>query len=151
MADHQPVKQHAQAREMLLYRRFGQPRSFHLRRYEHFDVGGDMRRFHFPKSQPPFSRTLGEPACRLVIGPPRVVVRNMRRGLRRQVFPLKREEAEEGLGGFFIGQEQRRKLHAQSRDHAGSFAEVTISLMCFLPRLPFHGYPRCAAGDWRNR
>lgn len=46
MTDHQPVKEHAQRRQVLLYRSLGKPLPLRLGQAQHFYIGGDVRRLH---------------------------------------------------------------------------------------------------------
>jgi hypothetical protein len=69
-----------------------------FRQTQHFDIGGDVGRFHRTQvDQSSALAPVGKPAGGLVIGPPRVAVADMRR-----------EEAEEPLRGFFMGEKKRR-------------------------------------------
>jgi hypothetical protein len=52
MADHEPVKQHPQRREMLFHGRLGKPcPAVPLRSPQHFNVCGDVRRFHVGQAE----------------------------------------------------------------------------------------------------
>jgi hypothetical protein len=111
MANHQPVKDHAQRGQVLFDRRLGQLA------LQFLDIGGDVQRLHIAQARqsPALAEAaplapVGKAARGLVIGAARILVAD-----------IGGEEAEEALGGFRIGEEQRRELRAQPRERARLF------------------------------
>ena len=83
------------------------PCAFRRRQAEHFDIGGDVRRFHLRQVEhSPALAPVRKPARRLVVSAPRIFVANIRG-----------EEAEEPLGRLCVRKKHGRRICGE-RGHA---------------------------------
>jgi hypothetical protein len=118
MADHEPVKQHPQRREALFHRGLGKPLPLRFRKSEHFNIDGDVRRFHAGQvEQSPALAPVRKPAGGFVLRPPRVPVADVRG-----------EEPEEPLRRLFVRRKHGGGLTARAARPRGIWRAMLVEV-----------------------